>query len=169
MQEILESSTAEGAGLPAQQPHPSEVLKLFWDRQAAAAAAAAAAATSVALGSSTATAPTVTSLNPTTVSLTAAGLHSASAGMRPGSGAAGAAAHLGQQPQFAAAAAAVSRYRSDFQEMNRLGQGGFGVVVAAVNRQVAGIVFMVGSISSVMECMLHGLGLLQLCLVLHGC
>jgi hypothetical protein len=49
----------------------------------------------------------------------------------------GAAANLGQQPQFAASAAAVSRYRSDFQEMNRLGQGGFGVVVAAVNRQVA--------------------------------
>jgi hypothetical protein len=163
VQEILESSTAEGAGLPAQQPHPSQVLKLFWDRQAA-----------VAPGSSTATAPTVTSMNPTTVSLTAAGLHSVSAGMRPGSGAAGAAAtgaaaHLGQQPQFAAAAAAVSRYRSDFQEINRLGQGGFGVVVAAVNRQVAGIVFMVCSISSNMECMLHGLGLVQLCLVLHGC
>jgi hypothetical protein len=28
----------------------------------------------------------------------------------------------------------VSRYRSDFNEANRLGQGGFGVVVAAVNR-----------------------------------
>lgn len=48
-----------------------------------------------------------------------------------------AAANLGQLQQFAAVAAAVSRYRSDFQEMNRLGQGGFGVVVAAVNRQVA--------------------------------
>jgi hypothetical protein len=66
------------------------------------------------------------------------------AGMRTGSGAAAAAAAaataaaaaLGQQQQqqLAAAAAAVSRYRGDFQELNRLGQGGFGVVVAAVNR-----------------------------------
>lgn len=33
-----------------------------------------------------------------------------------------------------AAAAALSRYRADFQETERLGKGGFGVVVAAINR-----------------------------------
>ncbi len=41
-------------------------------------------------------------------------------GAPPGSGASG--------------AALSSRYRSDFQELYRLGKGGFGVVVAAVNR-----------------------------------
>jgi hypothetical protein len=30
-----------------------------------------------------------------------------------------------------------SRYKSDFMELNRLGRGGFGLVVAATNRQVA--------------------------------
>lgn len=65
-----------------------------------------------------------------------------SAGMCTGSGAVAAAvaaataaaAALGQQQQQLAPAAAVSRYRGDFQELNRLGQGGFGVVVAAVNK-----------------------------------
>lgn len=35
-----------------------------------------------------------------------------------------------------AAAAPLSRYRSDFAELRRLGRGGFGVVVAAINRWV---------------------------------
>ncbi|KAI8469455.1 MAG: hypothetical protein J3K34DRAFT_459347 [Monoraphidium minutum] len=48
--------------------------------------------------------------------------------------AAGAAAAPPQLP-VAAAAAMASRYRSDFQELHRLGRGGFGVVVAAINRR----------------------------------
>jgi hypothetical protein len=43
----------------------------------------------------------------------------------------------GLVPPAAAVAAgqvALSRYRSDFQELNPLGRGGFGVVVAAINR-----------------------------------
>lgn len=41
--------------------------------------------------------------------------------------------------QFGGAQAAVvhSRYRSDFQELHPLGRGGFGVVVAAINRYAA--------------------------------
>lgn len=89
--------------MAAQQQHPSQVLKLFWDRQAAQAAAAALAA-----AASSAAPPT-------------AGLSEL-----PGSSAA--------QLLSGAPPAAVSRYRSDFKEENRLGQGGFGVVVAAVNR-----------------------------------
>jgi hypothetical protein len=52
-------------------------------------------------------------------------------------GAAGAAAGLTAPAAAATAAAgqvALSRYRSDFQELNPLGRGGFGVVVAAINR-----------------------------------
>jgi hypothetical protein len=55
------------------------------------------------------------------------------AGVDPGSvPAAAAAAAAGSS----AAAALLSRYRSDFQELQPLGRGGFGVVVAAINRCV---------------------------------
>lgn len=140
LQEIQESSTAD-APAAVQQPHPGQVLRLFWDRQAAQAAAAAAGSdTTFATGTTSATAATLSSEPMSTA--TAGGLLGASSAMRTGSGAAAAAAAataaaatLGQQQQqLAAAAGALSRYRSDFQELNRLGQGGFGVVVAAVNR-----------------------------------
>jgi hypothetical protein len=100
MQEIQQSSSAGAAA--QQQQHPSQVLKMFWDRQAAQAAAAALAAAAA----STAAPAAVSALPGASSALTGS--------LTPPS--------------------TVSRYRSDFREENRLGQGGFGVVVAAVNR-----------------------------------
>lgn len=126
-QEIQESSTPE-APLATQQPHPSQVLQQFWNRQAAAAAGS-----SLALAPSSTTAGTATSSEPASSITAGMVLPAAFSGLVTGPRAAA----LGQpslQPQ--PLATAVSRYRSDFQELNRLGQGGFGVVVAAVNRWV---------------------------------
>jgi hypothetical protein len=125
LQEIQESSTSE-APLAAQQPHPSQVLQQFWNRNAAAAAGS-----NLALAPSSTTAGTATSSEPASSITAAMVLPAAVSGLATGP----LAAALGQQPlQPQPLAAAVSRYRSDFQELNRLGQGGFGVVVAAVNR-----------------------------------
>eukprot|EP00955_Chlamydomonas_euryale_P113664 366229-Chlamydomonas_euryale.AAC.17 len=43
-------------------------------------------------------------------------------------------ASSGAANEFGAPATPASRYRTDFQELSRLGKGGFGVVVAAINR-----------------------------------
>lgn len=144
LQEIQECSTADAA--PTAQPHPSQVLKLFWDRQAAAAAGSASLATASTATVLTASDPASSSMA-TTTTATAAGLlgGGASAGMRTGSGAAAAvAAATAAAAAIGGADAAVgaqglsglSRYRTDFEELIKLGQGGFGVVVAAVNRCV---------------------------------
>ncbi|KAG1662775.1 hypothetical protein FOA52_006801 [Chlamydomonas sp. UWO 241] len=50
---------------------------------------------------------------------------------QPISGAVGAGGAIGQQPT-------ASRYRTDFEELQRLGKGGFGIVVAAINRLDSG-------------------------------
>jgi hypothetical protein len=108
LQEIQECCKSEA--LP--KTSPDQLLQLFWDRQAQAAAAEASAAAAAAAG----TAPAAAPVRSEAVVAAAAGVP----------GGATAAAAGGQ--------AALSRYRSDFQELHPLGRGGFGVVVAAINR-----------------------------------
>ena len=57
-------------------------------------------------------------------------------------GGASAAAAAAAAAVVAAASLMPSRYRSDFQELARLGRGGFGVVVAAINRYDGGVHIM---------------------------
>jgi hypothetical protein len=92
---------------------PDQLLQLFWDRQAQAAAAEASAAAAAAAT------PAATPVRAETAGTPGAAAGTAAAGPA-------AAATAGQ--------AALSRYRSDFQELHPLGRGGFGVVVAAINR-----------------------------------
>ncbi|KAF8070961.1 GCN2 [Scenedesmus sp. PABB004] len=109
-QEIARCCTPEVLPKPA----GDELLQLFWARGAQAGASAAAPA--AAPGEQAAAA--------------------ARAGAAPAQSPAGAGGGAGATPA-AAAATALSRYASDFQELQRLGRGGFGVVVAATNRRGA--------------------------------
>eukprot|EP00879_Flechtneria_rotunda_P030815 GHRR01033504.1.p1 GENE.GHRR01033504.1~~GHRR01033504.1.p1 ORF type:complete len:440 (+),score=169.37 GHRR01033504.1:313-1632(+) len=107
----------------------SRVLQLFWDckSQRAAAEASAAAARHGAVAQRAPHGGSARHDLPQPAAAVAAAAQRAVAGQ-------GAAAPGSQAAGLAIGLAAVSRYRSDFQEMTALGRGGFGVVVAAINR-----------------------------------
>lgn len=97
-----------------------DVVQQFWERQVPAAATAAVGSAMGARGTSQCTDAALP-----TAPAAGAAPQGATAPMLSAAGAANPASSQ---------AAVSSRYRSDFQELQPLGRGGFGIVVAAINR-----------------------------------